>query len=189
MRDGSLLVDIKGGLFINPPGFGQASPESEILVAVDETLKYLGYDVVACGIRGKDRVQDAGIADGGGNILGEACGVALCLLLIRWHPHIGLQQEDDKKEGSTYENSSDNHGSLFLLRVAASTPAAALRTLIICYDKEVNRQKVAQGATSVSFRGAENPVLFFLTPWLYLIDNKRLKQKGAHSSVGRASGS
>src|SRR4030042_6173097 len=110
--DRGLLIDIKEGLFIDLPRSGQARPETEVLIAVNETLEFHGLNIVAGGISRKDRVQDAGIADGGGDILREALRVALCLLLIGGHPQIGLQQENDKYEGGTYKDSSDSHGSI-----------------------------------------------------------------------------
>ena len=115
LRDVRLLIYIKESLFIDLPGRGQAAPEAQLLIIVNESFKYQGVDFAAGRIRRKDRIQDAGITNGGSEILIETLWIPLGLLLIRGHPEIGLEQEQYKHNGSTYENSADGHGPISLL--------------------------------------------------------------------------
>ena len=68
-RDIEILVQVKIGLFIDEPLFGQASPETQIPIPVDQPLEDQGLDVRAGGIRRQDRVEEMGIAYGSRNVL------------------------------------------------------------------------------------------------------------------------
>jgi hypothetical protein len=99
-------VDEKIGVFGYRPGLGYAGAETQVLVAVDESLEDEVFDFGAGRVGREDRVEDAGIADRGVDELLQAAGVAAGLFIVGGHPEVGLQQGQAEHHGDHYEKTA-----------------------------------------------------------------------------------
>ena len=55
-RNHCRTVDVEVGVFVYLPGPGQASPELQVLIPVQETFEYLGFDFAAGAVGRQNRV-------------------------------------------------------------------------------------------------------------------------------------
>ena len=72
----------------------------ELIIQVDQPIKYLGFDIAAGGIGAQDGVQDLRIAEGALDILAQSLGIALALLVVGGNPEKRLEQNEhnDKRK-------------------------------------------------------------------------------------------